>query len=56
MKVKLLLENKSEIGEQVKELKRPGLNFTQEHRAILAGSENWEVYVSFHSMAQRIPY
>jgi hypothetical protein len=42
MKVKLLLENKSKIGEQVKELKRPGLNFSQEHGAILAGSEDWK--------------
>jgi hypothetical protein len=27
-------------GEVLKELKRPGLNFTQEHRAVLAGSED----------------
>jgi len=41
MEVKLLLRNKSRIGVQVfKELKRPGLNFTQKHRAILAGGED----------------
>jgi hypothetical protein len=41
-KVKLLLGKKSRTGasEVLKELKRPGLNFTQEHRAVLASSED----------------